>query len=293
MLDFATVSKSANTDISRFSFQEGEPAAPGAVQCQREDPAYLRSGEQRIKSSQAAACDVAGAEQSTVVDIFDLGLLLLVSALGGMDVLLEAIPYARSLQQNMEPTLNVDVGLASPRGGTRELLMHELRATPEAPAPADMGYLPPASDLLFNRDFSLPFLSFLSSCLESHAATNSARDLLRHEFLQSASSGPSVSLREMQNLAQVLNEDPSPGLVRGGTGGTGRLPPSVAQSAQLYLMNIAQSIAPYGTPREMHQPRKGPEWDTLLVDTSRTLGLPRATVQAALETQLERAKGVS
>ncbi|CAJ1360841.1 unnamed protein product [Effrenium voratum] len=238
--------------------------------------------EQRIKSSQAAACDVAGAEQSTVVDIFDLGLLLLVSALGGMDVLLEAIPYARSLQQNM----------ASPRGGTRELLMHELRATPEAPAPADMGYLPPASDLLFNRDFSLPFLSFLSSCLESHAATNSARDLLRHEFLQSASSGPSVSLREMQNLAQVLNEDPSPGLVRG-TGGTGRLPPSVAQSAQLYLMNIAQSIAPYGTPREMHQPRKGPEWDTLLVDTSRTLGLPRATVQAALETQLERAKGVS
>ena len=54
--------------------------------------------EQRIKTCQVAASHEfppEGVEQ-TVVDIFDLGLLLLVSALGGMEVLLDSIPYARS-----------------------------------------------------------------------------------------------------------------------------------------------------------------------------------------------------
>eukprot|EP00435_Cladocopium_sp_Y103_P054454 s1854_g17.t1 len=256
--------------------------------------------EQRIKTCQVAASHEfppEGVEQ-TVVDIFDLGLLLLVSALGGMEVLLDAIPYARSYgSQAME-------NLVSPRGDTRELLLHELRgATPEAPA--EIGYLPPASDLLFNRRYSGPFLAFVSTCLEAHSQNPPVRaaDLLCHEFLQSPaeSEGPLVTLREMQSLARILNEapeDPSRSSKRSGCHGMGMGPnvaPSVAQSAQLYLMNIAQSIAAYcnfvspATPRGRRTlDTRGKEWETLLTDTARTLGLSRAVVHAALEAQVER-----
>ena len=205
--------------------------------------------EQRIKTCQVES-ELPTVEQ-TVVDIFDLGLLLLVSALGGMEVLLDAIPYARSLQQ-ME-------NLVSPRGDTRELLLHELRGTtPETPSPC-IGYLPPASDLLFNRRYSGPFLAFVSTCLEAHSQSPPVRaaDLLRHEFLQTQaeSETPLITLREMQSLARILNEAPEDPTVssrfptkRGLLTGVA---PSVAQSAQLYLMNIAQSIAPFcnSTPR--------------------------------------------
>ena len=256
--------------------------------------------EQRIKTCQVAASHEfppEGVEQ-TVVDIFDLGLLLLVSALGGMEVLLDAIPYARSLgSQAME-------NLVSPRGDTRELLLHELRqATPEAPS--EIGYLPPASDLLFNRRYSSPFLAFVSTCLEAHSQQFPVRaaDLLRHEFLQTPAESecPLVTLKEMQGLARLLNEAPedSNRLVSSSKRGPLSVPnvaPSVAQSAQLYLMNIAQSIAPYcnfgATPRGRRTlDTRGKEWETLLIDTARTLGLPRPVVHAALEAQVERVLG--
>ena len=256
--------------------------------------------EQRIKTCQtSAASDEFPGEQTeqTVVDIFDLGLLLLVSALGGMEVLLDAIPYARSCSQ-------VDQ-MVSPRGDTRELLLHELRgATPEAPG--EIGYLPAASDLLFNRRYSGPFLAFVSTCLEAHSQNPPVRagDLLCHEFLQThaESEGPLITLREMQSLARILNEapeDPSrlvSSTRRAGPSsslGPGGVAPSVAQSAQLYLMNIAQSIAPHWKSYTSQTPRRtldtrGKEWETLLTDTARTLGLSRQVVHAALEAQVER-----
>ncbi|CAE7815420.1 MKK3 [Symbiodinium sp. CCMP2592] len=279
--------------------------------------------EQRIKHSQVVAAasggvpvDAPGAEahveQSTAVDIFDLGLLLLVSALGGMDILLGAIPYARNLGS--------DHPVSSPGSGTASLLLNELRgcATPEAAAAAaDMGYLPPASDLLFNRRFSGHFLAFVSTCLEAHTQTSpvTARDLLQHEFLSApADGGPLVSLREMQALSRILNEAPDQDPNRFVPGGRPQVPgvaPSVAQSAQLYLMNIAQSIAPYcnwslngltprtgmdgtSTRRDASARRRGSaSWETLLADSARALGLPRQTVLSALEVQLERLRQTS
>lgn len=279
--------------------------------------------EQRIKHSQVVAAasggvpvDAPGAEatveQSTAVDIFDLGLLLLVSALGGMDILLGAIPYARNLGS--------DHPVSSPGSGTASLLLNELRgcATPEAAAAAaDMGYLPPASDLLFNRRFSGHFLAFVSTCLEAHTQTSpvTARDLLQHEFLcAAADGGPLVSLREMQALSRILNEAPDHEPNRFVPGGRPQVPgvaPSVAQSAQLYLMNLAQSIAPYcnwslngltprtgmdgtSTRRDASARRRGSAaWETLLADSARALGLPRQTVLSALEVQLERLRQTS
>eukprot|EP00971_Amphidinium_carterae_P086023 1701813-Amphidinium_carterae.1 len=47
------------------------------------------------RGAERAAVADPGVQESVTVDIFDLGLLLLVSALGGFDVLLDAIPYAR------------------------------------------------------------------------------------------------------------------------------------------------------------------------------------------------------
>eukprot|EP00439_Symbiodinium_sp_Y106_P020314 s1978_g2.t1 len=52
----------------------------------------------------------------------------------------------------------------------------------------------------------------------------------------------------MQALSRILNEAPDQDPNRFVPGGRPQVPgvaPSVAQSAQLYLMNIAQSIAPY------------------------------------------------
>lgn len=193
--------------------------------------------EQRIKT-----CQVADVEQS--VDIFDLGLLLLVSALGGMDVLLDAIPYARNM----------------PRVETSEVLLHELK-----PAPNEIGYLPPASDLLFNRQYSGPFLGFVSTCLEATHCT--AAELLRHEFLHAPPELP-ISLAEVQGLARLLNEAPDAS-------------PAVAQSAQLYLANIAQYIGPMAR-------SGGRQWEVLITDTARSLGLARQVVQQSLEAHLER-----
>mmetsp|Transcript_87236 Transcript_87236/g.187072 ORF Transcript_87236/g.187072 Transcript_87236/m.187072 type:complete len:583 (-) Transcript_87236:9-1757(-) len=254
-------------------------------------------------------------EQSPAVDIFDLGLLLLVSALGGLDVLLDAIPYAREFGASQSARgPRAPMSAVSP--DTCALLQHELREPASAQeasgaavsggAAADMGYLPPASDLLFNRRYSGPFLAFVSTCLEAHTQRLpvSASDLLQHEFLRAqAPIGPLVSLCEMQEMARMLNEapehDPSRfGPAKGGRAVVPGVVPSVAQSAQLYLMNIAQSIAPHcGAGGGVHNgPMLGdfeavmsqPEWDTLLTDTARTLGLSRAVVQALLKAQLER-----
>lgn len=239
---------------------------------------------------------VAG-EQSSAVDIFDLGILLLVSALGGLDVLLDAIPYAR--QPSMLSGLSAD---------TCAVLQHELRgafqADPERGG-GDLGYLPPASDLLFNRRYSEPFLAFVSTCIEAHKQCTpvSARDLLQHEFLRvQASVGPLVSLREMQGLARLLNEAPEHDPSRFGPAKSARssvpgVAPSVAQSAQLYLMNIAQSIAPHcgwSQVTQLAQPRwKQQEWEILLTDTARTLGLSQHVVREALQAQIERLMHIS
>lgn len=263
----------------------------------------------------AGAPSACAEQQSTAVDIFDLGLLLLVSALGGMDVLLEAIPYAREF--GSRSGRGHSAPLSAVFHDTCALLQQELRA-PAAAAGAeqgggtsDMGYLPPASDLLFNRQYSESFLAFVSTCLEAHTreAPVSARDLLRHEFLQLTSplGGPLVSLREMQELARLVNEaqehDPSrfgPGKVL--KSNVPGVAPSVAHSAQIYLANIAQSVAPYFGPRvggavapghgaavaaSGPPRRRQAEWETLLVDSARTYGLPKAVVQAALEAQLD------
>lgn len=267
----------------------------------------------------------ASAEQSCVVDIFDLGLLLLVSALGGLDILLDAIPYAREFgsQRAMRGPSTSFNGVAV---DTCALLQHELRGAfrgdAEGVGGSDVGYLPPASDLLFNRRYSGSFLAFVSTCLQAHTQSTpvTARDLLQHEFLrEQATGGPLVTLQEMQALARLLNEAPSEhDPSRFGPAKSARplapgVAPSVAQSAQLYLMNIAQSIAPYwgsaasrlagggggGTaPRPaagedgeaalIQSPWLRQEWETLLTDTSRTLGLQRSVVQEALQAQIDR-----
>jgi len=266
------------------------------------------------------------AEQNFVVDIFDLGLLLLVAALGGLDVLYEAIPYAREIGPQHHPTAGSKAPLNGLSVDTCALLQHELHRSGqgasgvEAP---DIGYLPPASALLFNRRYSGPFLSFVSTCLEAHtqASPVTARTLLNHAFLTGEGLvGPMVTLQEMQGLARILNEAPAdqePGR-RFGPPGPARslvpgVAPSVAQSSQLYLVTIAQAIAPHwhqyrpqragrvGLTRtsapsfdETEDPsswltpeRRREEWEILITDTARTLGLQRSIVQSAIEAQVE------
>mmetsp|Transcript_49395 Transcript_49395/g.155382 ORF Transcript_49395/g.155382 Transcript_49395/m.155382 type:complete len:540 (+) Transcript_49395:114-1733(+) len=263
---------------------------------------------------------VAGAaaspEQSPAVDIFDLGLLLLVSALGGQDVLLDAIPFAREFGCRSARGPSAPLSAVFP--DTCALLQHELRGPGGGPAGpdsggGDMGYLPPASDLLFNRQYSGPFLAFVSTCLEAHTRCTpvSANDLLQHEFLHGqAAAGPFISLTEMQDLACQLNEAPGHdpahfGPLKSARSAVPGVAPSVAQSAQLYLMTIAQSIAPHcggslrgGRARSLSEGevlaatrRREEAWETLLADTARTLGLPRPVVRNALEAQLERLSG--
>mmetsp|Transcript_46982 Transcript_46982/g.102239 ORF Transcript_46982/g.102239 Transcript_46982/m.102239 type:complete len:528 (-) Transcript_46982:7-1590(-) len=301
--------------------------------------------EQRLKGYQVreGSESAPSEKQSPAVDIFDLGLLLLVSALGGLDVLLDAIPYARTyggppMQEPSSPPVVLS-------NDTCLLLQHELGGSAPIAAAADspaftaagafsgsrgkaaivetdaaagaggagMGYLPPATDLLFNRQYSEPFISFVATCLEAHTRPDvsiTARDLLEHEFLSSpaTSAGPMVSLREMQELARLLNEAPEHdpnrlGPVKSTRSLVAGIAPSVAQSAQLYLRCIAESIAPHCSrpprrsssddertgsvlPHVLHGYRQRPEWESLLVDTARTLGLPRAVVEEALEAQV-------
>jgi serine/threonine protein kinase len=233
-------------------------------------------------------------EQSPAVDIFDLGLLLLVTALGSEDVLRDAIPYARELAATQRGPISQD---------TCSFLRHELHgeaepspgAVPgEIPSGMDMGFLPPASDLLFNRQYSRPFLAFVSTCLEAHthAAPVTAGDLLQHEFLTGPSAaGPQVYLHEMQRLATLMNEAPDHDPSRFGPAKTRSLmagvAPSVTRSAQLYLMNIAQSIAPHHGASAASHPRRSQHWDLLLMDSARSLGLSTGAVQTALEAQLD------
>merc|ERR1712187_137961 len=106
-----------------------------------------------------------------------------VSALGGMDVLLDVIPYAREFGSRSARGPSAPLNMVSP--DTCALLQKELRGTGGGAAGAlahehetqlstprtvnsDMGYLPPASDLLINRQYSEPFLEFVSICLEAH-----------------------------------------------------------------------------------------------------------------------------
>lgn len=277
----------------------------------------LKGCQELLLGSQAGAEGRAGAEgsrrqeQSPAVDIFDLGLLLLVSALGGLDVLLDAIPYAREFGARQAQGPGAPLSAVS--HDTCALLQRELRAGgggEAAPAASDagpgaqnMGYLPPASDLLFNRQYSRPFLAFVTTCLEAHTHSTpvTARDLLQHDFLrEQAPAGPLVSLREMQGLARFLNEaaDSDPSCYGPAKSAHSLIPgmaPVVAQSAQLYLLNIAQAIFPYWGAAVSAEAGQGPhphrrrrEWQTLLTDTSRALGLPQAVVQDALEAQLDR-----
>mmetsp|Transcript_88184 Transcript_88184/g.175105 ORF Transcript_88184/g.175105 Transcript_88184/m.175105 type:complete len:629 (+) Transcript_88184:180-2066(+) len=250
-------------------------------------------------------------EQSPAVDIFELGLLMLVCALGGLDMLRDAIPYAREF--GSRSVRGPSAPLSAVFHDTCQLLQHELGQVTLSPASGngadagaggDAGYLPPAADLLFNRSYSGPFLDFVSTCLEAHTreAPVTAGDLLSHGFLHEAPVGPKVSLAEMQNLARLLNEAPEADPAQFGPATTSRhaLPgvaPSVAHSAQVYIMNIAQSIAPHYRATShrgrARSPCLGEEWETLLVDTARTLGLPRDAVGSALEAQLNLLLGDS
>lgn len=291
-------------------------SGPGVGGARGADDGSVRAGGDDGGASGSTSC-----EQSPAVDIFDLGLLLLVSALGGLDVLLDAIPYAREFGSQSSRCTSAPLSAVS--HDTCGLLQRELQnagaedgGVTSQGAASDVGYLPPASDLLFNRRYSEPFLAFVSTCLEAHTQSEpvSARDLLQHEFLRSqACCRPLVTLREMQALARLLNEAPDHDPSRFGPAKSARSPvpgvaPSVAQSAQLYLMNIAQCIAPHsewntrsvprggGRPRSLSEGEsvatpvrwRQQEWDTLLIDTARTLGLSRSVVQSALEAQLER-----
>lgn len=305
--------------------------------------------DQRLKSSQAGLnagghhhhhhADAApaagdGGEHTPAVDIFDLGVLLLVAALGGLDVLLGAIAYAQEIGTGPSPAAP---SMISP--DTCSLLQEELRGAVAAAVAGDMhgghgghadgpggyagagddemGYLPAASDLLFNRNYSEPFLSFVATCLEAHnrSAIVRAQDLLQHEFLQQpCSAGPLVYLRDMQELARLLNETPGrdPSVFGPAKNSFSQLPgvaPSVAQRSQLYVANIAQSVVSYcgpppwrshgvaGRSRSMSESEVGlrsnsqaqrQEWETLVRDTARTLGLPVAVVQQMLDVQLDR-----
>lgn len=292
------------------------------------------------------------ASKSTVGDLYDLGLLVLVAALGGYDVLHQVVPYARKfgsrLRRGMSDAFDGQEG-GLKGSETCLLLQNELTgAIPEGANLLDdtggeddrmdggdgMGTLPPVSELLFNRKYSEPFISFVSACLEAHAprrgGASSARELLRHSFLHTqAPAGPLVSLHEMQELARLLDEASehdrgfgAPGAKRESSSAhRGSLAPSVERSAQLYLDNIAQSVAPYYGPTGAPQPNVGsrarsqsdgdaergswgghghahsrwgsPEWEVLLDDSARTLGLPRHTVQATLEARLERLAQIS
>jgi len=278
----------------------------------------------------ARSGNLSSGEQSSVVDIFDLGLLLLVSALGGLDILLDAIPYAREFG-SQRSSRGPSAPLNALSVDTCALLQHELRGAfrgEEGSGGSDMGYLPPASDLLFNRRYSAPFLAFVSTCLEAHTQSTpvSARELLEHQFLhEQATVGPLVSLQEMQGLARLLNEAPSEhdpsrfGPAKSARSLVPGVAPSVAQSAHLYLMSVAQSIAEHCGPgfagvrggavwrpetsteheeasaaaapgQQQQQPPlwRQQEWETLLTDTARTLGLQRSLVQDALQAQIER-----
>lgn len=299
--------------------------------------------DQRLKGPQGLSGRSHGADvgpgvagdQASAVDIFDLGLLLLVSALGGLDVLLGAIAYASEVGPNSIPAAH---SMICP--DTCSLLQEELRGAVAAAVAvsgpgendgrmpvgssgnssgghvhggADMGYLPAASDLLFNRNYSEPFLSFVSTCLEAHNRSSpiSAQELLQHEFLLEPSpAGPLVYLRDMQELARVLNETPEhdPSCFGPAKKSWGKLPgvaPSVAQRSHMYVANIAHSVGTYCSPppwrasvalgrerskseSEMPQRVQRQEWDTLVTDTARTLGLPTAVVQQMLDAQLER-----
>jgi len=274
------------------------------------------AGMANPQGAERAAVADPGVQESVTVDIFDLGLLLLVSALGGFDVLLDAIPYAREFGSK-----DHIAGLTPPREifqDTCSLLRNELNSEPDgllglSEGAQGIGYLPAASDLLFNRRYSEAFLAFVSMCLEAHQhpAPVTAAELLRHEFLCTQfPAGPVVSLREMQDLAQHINEAP-PEEREGGRRGPPRsrtmvpgVAPSVAQSAKLYLANIVEACTPClrqganvkDGPRESSRSRgRGQsqdgdwgqlEWETLVIDTARTLGLPYGAIQSALETQL-------
>lgn len=299
--------------------------------------------DQRLKGSQVfsgrgngpEAGPGGAGEHTPAVDIFDLGLLLLVSALGGLDVLLGAIAYAREVGPGPNPVAH---SMICP--DTCSLLQEELRGAVAAAVAgvgpgdsdgdvhaggsgggfggsphggAEMGYLPAASDLLFNRNYSEPFLSFVATCLEAHNRSTpvSAQDLLQHEFLLEASPvGPLVYLHDMQELARVLNETPEhdPSCFGPAKKSWGKLPgvaPSVAQRSHMYVANIAQSVGSHCAPppwrsgaalgrerskSEPEMPYRGQrqEWDTLVTDTARTLGLPVTVVQQMLDVQLDR-----
>lgn len=281
-------------------------------------------GSSRFGAGGSRGSGRGSADPGPVVDIFELGLLLLVAALGGLDVLLDAIPYAREFGAS-----RVGRARGQPPGAvsvdTCALLQHELRGAfcgdlDESGADNMGAYLPPASDLLFNRRYSPAFLSFVSTCLEAHTREGGAvttRDLLRHEFLRdpgACSASPLVTLREVQAMARLLNEAPEPDPVSFGPAKSARalvpgMAPSVAQSAQLYLGNIAQAIAPHRGPagplpagltggalgEELSGAAAGPaeagwqqNWEGLVADTARTLGMPRVAVRDSLRAQLDR-----
>lgn len=264
-------------------------------------PSPQRSPSGLREPGSITAADPCG----TAVDIFDLGLLILVCALGGLEILLDTIPYAREFGGGRGGTAML---------GTCALLQHELRSSligrpfdqeePRCASPDSCGHLPPAQDLLFNREYSNDFVHFVSTCLEAHTRDEpiSAGDLLQHPFLgEQGAVGPLVTLREMQNLAARLNLAPekrSDPAAFGPAKSTSRftvpgVAPSVAQSAQVYILNIAQAIAPYfvagaseaGMP---DAPWRQEDWESLVSDTARTLGLPRAAVNDALQSQIAR-----
>eukprot|EP00812_Abedinium_dasypus_P009366 NODE_305_length_1685_cov_141.693252.p1 GENE.NODE_305_length_1685_cov_141.693252~~NODE_305_length_1685_cov_141.693252.p1 ORF type:complete len:535 (-),score=139.21 NODE_305_length_1685_cov_141.693252:79-1449(-) len=273
-------------------------------------PVFEESGRASAPSDNSMYSRPVSGGGSALADIADLGLLMLVSALGGLDVLLDAIPHARelgSLPKKMPSSSSIE----SANGhmlDTCSVLQRELNAFVEAPAAAasDDGSsagLPSTADLLFNRSYSTAFLTFVSTCLEAQMRTTrvSAKHLLDHEFLRPSRPrmAPLVSLHEMHELARMLNEaseqDPGATSTQQYT-----VVPSVAHSAEVYLGNVAKAVAVHCSRLGSGAMTQGTDiciqrvfpvagdCEALLLDTARTLGLPRSSVQRVLEAQLER-----
>ncbi|CAK0813364.1 unnamed protein product, partial [Prorocentrum cordatum] len=162
-------------------------------------------------------------DQSPAVDIFDLGLLILVTALGSEETCSATPSPARASWAGAAsaPPAWRPLGWCR-RTDTCSLLRGELRGEAESSAAVAQGEptaprrttwvsCRPRRTSCSPPSTPRPFLAFVSTCLEAHthSVPVTAGDLLQHEFLVApGAAGPQVYLHEMQRLATLLNEAP-------------------------------------------------------------------------------------
>eukprot|EP00811_Abedinium_folium_P028776 NODE_4482_length_1886_cov_6.006254.p1 GENE.NODE_4482_length_1886_cov_6.006254~~NODE_4482_length_1886_cov_6.006254.p1 ORF type:complete len:452 (-),score=25.29 NODE_4482_length_1886_cov_6.006254:381-1736(-) len=254
-------------------------------------------------SSRAASSDHStfvrpASGKSTAADIADVGYLMLASALGGVDVLLEAMPHARKMD-----TLAIRASPDRPLYDTCDLLQQELSHTVADTARCEKSSgLPITAHLLFNRRYSRAFHTFVTACLEAGGCTThvSAKSLLDHEFLRPSCPrmAPFVSLHEMHECARLLTEIPE----QAGSTMSQQYTvfTSVRHRAAVYLGRVAEAVAAHyswpgtdaaacdsHTTVQIHASVCQGACEELLLDTARTLGLSRSEVQRQLEAHLE------